>query len=101
MVGTGLFDFGFVDGPLDGARLQHPLGVTLLPDGSVALCDTYNGAVRRYDPAGGRLTTVATGLAEPSAAVLDGAYLRGGRVGRAPAHPRAAGGHGRGRRSLT
>ena len=29
------------------ALLQHPLGVTVLPDGSVAVCDTYNGAVRR------------------------------------------------------
>jgi thiol-disulfide isomerase/thioredoxin len=72
-VGTGLFDFGFRDGPAGDALLQHPLGVTALPDGSVAVCDTYNGAVRRY--ADGRLTTVATGLAEPSGAVLDGGYL--------------------------
>ena len=27
-VGTGLFDFGFRDGPADQALLQHPLGVT-------------------------------------------------------------------------
>ena len=53
-VGQGLFDFGFRDGPAEGtepALLQHPLGVTVLPDGSVAIADTYNGAVRRYDPA--------------------------------------------------
>jgi thiol-disulfide isomerase/thioredoxin len=72
-IGTGLFDFGFRDGPAGDALLQHPLGVTALPDGSVAVCDTYNGAVRRY--ADGRLTTVATGLAEPSGAVLDGPDL--------------------------
>ena len=53
-VGTGLFDFGFRDGPADEALLQHPLGVTVLPDGSVAVCDTYNGAVRRFDPDGAR-----------------------------------------------
>ena len=53
-VGKGLFDFGHVDGPAPDARLQHPLGVTVLPDGSVAIADTYNGAVRRYDPATGR-----------------------------------------------
>ena len=68
-VGTGLFDFGFRDGPADQALLQHPLGVTVLPDGSVAVCDTYNGAVRRFDPATGEITTLATGLAEPSGGV--------------------------------
>ncbi|MDX6325465.1 MAG: hypothetical protein QOK15_1819 [Nocardioidaceae bacterium] len=70
VVGTGLFDFGFTDGPADAALLQHPLGVTLLPDGSVAVCDTYNGAVRRI--ADGVVTTLATGLAEPSGAVVQG-----------------------------
>jgi thiol-disulfide isomerase/thioredoxin len=74
-VGTGLFDFGFQDGPADGALLQHPLGVTALPDGSVAVADTYNGAIRRYDPATGEVGTLATGLAEPSGAVLDGEHL--------------------------
>jgi thiol-disulfide isomerase/thioredoxin len=72
VVGEGLFDFGHVDGPARGARLQHPLGVTLLADGSVAILDTYNGAVRRYDPATAEVSTLATGLAEPSGAVLVG-----------------------------
>jgi hypothetical protein len=74
-VGTGLFDFGHRDGPADQALLQHPLGVTALPDGSVAVCDTYNGAVRRYDPAAGTVSTLMTGLAEPSDAVVDGEHL--------------------------
>jgi thiol-disulfide isomerase/thioredoxin len=74
-VGTGLFDFGFRDGPADQALLQHPLGVTLLPDGSVAVCDTYNGAVRRFDPVSGELTTLATGLSEPSGAYVDADLL--------------------------
>lgn len=65
-VGAGLFDFGHVDGPADRARLQHPLGVTELPDGSVAVADTYNGAVRRFDPITGEVTTLARGLAEPA-----------------------------------
>jgi thiol-disulfide isomerase/thioredoxin len=72
-IGTGLFDFGFRDGPADGALLQHPLGVTVLPDGSLAVCDTYNGAVRRW--ADGEVTTIASGLAEPSGAVVDGDHL--------------------------
>ena len=71
-VGTGLFDFGHRDGPADQALLQHPLGVTGLPDGSVAVSDTYNGAVRRYDPATATVTTLVTGLKEPSDAVVDG-----------------------------
>jgi thiol-disulfide isomerase/thioredoxin len=69
-VGSGLFEFGHVDGTAADALLQHPLGVTALPDGSVAISDTYNGAVRRYDPATGTVSTMLTGLAEPSAAVL-------------------------------
>ncbi|MFD4571988.1 NHL domain-containing thioredoxin family protein [Streptomyces sp. NPDC058417] len=71
-VGTGLFDFGHRDGPADQALLQHPLGVTALPDGSVAVSDTYNHALRRYDPATGEVTTLATDLREPSDAVLVG-----------------------------
>ncbi|SEP97266.1 NHL domain-containing thioredoxin family protein [Streptomyces radiopugnans] len=69
-VGTGLFDFGHRDGAAGQALLQHPLGVTALPDGSVAVCDTYNHALRRYDPAAGEVTTLATDLREPSDAVL-------------------------------
>ncbi|MFG3525457.1 NHL domain-containing thioredoxin family protein [Streptomyces sp. NPDC047917] len=69
-VGTGLFDFGHRDGAAGQALLQHPLGVTALPDGSVAVCDTYNHALRRYDPASGEVTTLATDLREPSDAVL-------------------------------
>jgi len=71
-VGTGLFDFGHRDGAAEQALLQHPLGVTALPDGSVAISDTYNHALRRYDPATGQVTTLATDLREPSDAVLVG-----------------------------
>ncbi|WP_035812972.1 NHL domain-containing thioredoxin family protein [Jiangella gansuensis] len=74
-VGSGLFDFGFRDGPAAQALLQHPLGVTALPDGSVAVSDTYNNAVRRYDPATGEVTTLVTGVREPSGAVVDGDHL--------------------------
>ncbi|MFD4758440.1 NHL domain-containing thioredoxin family protein [Streptomyces sp. NPDC058439] len=69
-VGTGLFDFGHRDGGAEQALFQHPLGVTALPDGSVAVCDTYNHALRRYDPVSAEVTTLATDLREPSDAVL-------------------------------
>lgn len=71
-VGTGLFDFGHRDGAAGQALFQHPLGVTALPDGSVAVADTYNHALRRYDPATGEVTTLATDLREPSDVVLVG-----------------------------
>ncbi|MFE4228177.1 NHL domain-containing thioredoxin family protein [Arthrobacter sp. NPDC056886] len=76
-VGKGLFDFGFRDGPAAEARLQHPLGVTVLPDGSVAIADTYNGAVRRYDPATGTVSTLARGLSEPSDVIVDHTQVAG------------------------
>lgn len=63
-VGQGLFDFGHVDGAADSALMQHPLGLHALADGSVLVADTYNGAIRRY--ADGVMSTVETGLAEPS-----------------------------------
>ncbi|QQQ61973.1 NHL domain-containing thioredoxin family protein [Paenarthrobacter ureafaciens] len=69
-IGKGLFDFGFRDGEAAEARLQHPLGVTVLPDGSIAIADTYNGAVRRYDPTSTNVSTLARGLAEPSDVVV-------------------------------
>jgi thiol-disulfide isomerase/thioredoxin len=77
-VGQGLFDFGLRDGPAFGdqpALLQHPLGVAVLPDGSVAVADTYNGAVRRYDPVTREVGTLADGLAEPSDVLVDGPDL--------------------------
>ncbi|HEY0815155.1 MAG TPA: NHL domain-containing thioredoxin family protein [Pseudonocardia sp.] len=74
-VGLGLFDFGHRDGPADLALLQHPLGVAVLPDGSVALADTYNGAVRRYDPVRREVSTLASDLMEPSDLLVDGDTL--------------------------
>ncbi|WP_010532663.1 thioredoxin-like domain-containing protein [Brachybacterium squillarum] len=80
LVGQGLFDFGHVDGPAEVARLQHPLGVTVLPDGRIAVADTYNGAIRIVDEHAeenpirtgdaATVVTVATDLDEPSAALV-------------------------------
>ncbi|WP_203735338.1 NHL domain-containing thioredoxin family protein [Paractinoplanes durhamensis] len=69
-VGQGLFDFGHVDGPAKEALLQHPLGVAALADGSVLIADTYNGAIRRFDPATDEVATVDSGLNEPSDIVV-------------------------------
>ncbi|MEV4600434.1 NHL domain-containing thioredoxin family protein [Amycolatopsis sp. NPDC049253] len=69
-VGTDLFSFGHADGPADEALLQHPLGLAVLPGDRIAIADTYNGAVRRYDPFTREVTTLATGLAEPQGLLL-------------------------------
>jgi thiol-disulfide isomerase/thioredoxin len=65
-VGEGLFDFGHVDGAAAKARFQHPLGVAVLADGTIAIADTYNGAVRSYDRVTDEVRTLARDLAEPS-----------------------------------
>lgn len=75
IVGTGLFDFGHVDGPTTQARLQHPLGICALSDGSLAVADTYNGSIRRIDVESGTVTTIARGLREPSDVRLAGEQL--------------------------
>lgn len=76
VVGSGLFDFGDRDGEAGAALLQHPLGAAVLPDGSVAVADTYNGALRRYDPAAApgepAVTTLAGDLAEPTGVAVVG-----------------------------
>jgi hypothetical protein len=49
IVGTGLFDFGDVDGVGDDVRLQHPLGV-VYQDGLLYVADTYNSKIKLIDP---------------------------------------------------
>ncbi len=65
-IGTGLFDFGHVDGNVDTARLQHPLGLAVHTDGSIFIADTYNGSVRRFNPLTLTVSTITRDLAEPS-----------------------------------
>ena len=49
IVGTGLFDFGDVDGVGDAVRLQHPLGITF-GNGKLYVADTYNDKIKVIDP---------------------------------------------------
>nr|WP_084258594.1 NHL domain-containing thioredoxin family protein [Saccharomonospora iraqiensis] len=65
-VGVDLFTFGHRDGDAAQALLQHPTGLSVLPDGGIAVADTYNGAVRRFDPDTGQVTTLMRDLAEPT-----------------------------------
>ncbi|HEU5398973.1 MAG TPA: hypothetical protein VFV77_06810, partial [Gammaproteobacteria bacterium] len=49
LVGTGLFDFGDVDGSGDEVRLQHDLGVAWHA-GLIYIADTYNSKIKVLDP---------------------------------------------------
>lgn len=67
LIGTGLFDFGAVDGKYPAASMQHPQGV-YAAEGKVYVADTYNNAIRVYDLAGKALSTLSLqggALAEP------------------------------------
>jgi thiol-disulfide isomerase/thioredoxin/DNA-binding beta-propeller fold protein YncE len=48
LVGAGLFEFGWVNGDFNTARLQHPLGVAADGD-RILVADTYNSAIRVLD----------------------------------------------------
>jgi hypothetical protein len=77
LVGTGLFDFGDVDGVGDIARLQH--AEALAWDGKTLLvADTYNDKVRRVDPATRACTSLpgeagsGVAFAHPAGVAADG-----------------------------
>ena len=75
VVGTGLFDFGDVDGVGDDARLQHPQGIAAAEDGRLLVCDSYNDSLRWVDPASRRVTTWVRGLHEPEGLALDERFV--------------------------
>jgi hypothetical protein len=58
IVGTGLFDFGDVDGPQETALFEHPQGIAY-HDGALYVADTYNHKIREIDLASGEVRTVA------------------------------------------
>ena len=66
IVGTGLFDFGDVDGVGDAVRMQHQQGIALAGDGRLLVCDSYNDALKWVDPVTRRVDTWVRGLHEPS-----------------------------------
>jgi thiol-disulfide isomerase/thioredoxin len=58
LIGTGLFDFGYKEGKLGEALMQHSIGVYADASG-VYVADSYNHSIRRYDPATGVLHNFA------------------------------------------
>jgi thiol-disulfide isomerase/thioredoxin len=75
LVGTGLFDFGDMDGVGPLVRLQHVLGVAWRADpsgGTLFLADTYNGKLKALDPRRRSVTTLADGFDEPGGLSIAG-----------------------------
>jgi DNA-binding beta-propeller fold protein YncE len=48
LIGKGLFEFGDQDGPVETARLQHPLGLAW-HGGKLYVADTYNHRIKAID----------------------------------------------------
>lgn len=74
VLGTGLFDFGNVDGTGDEVRMQHPQGVALSGDGRLLVADSYNDALKWVDPDMRSATRWVDGLNEPGGVTCGAKY---------------------------
>ena len=77
LLGTGLFDFGDVDGRGRGVKLQHPLGVAWSA-GVIYIADTYNSKIKRLEPDSLKVVSLTPGepsLEEPGGLSVGGQYL--------------------------
>ena len=70
LLGTGLFDFGDVDGTGDDVRMQHQQGIAMATNGRLLVCDSYNDVLKWVDPATRRAERWVSGLHEPGGVAL-------------------------------
>ena len=65
IVGTGLFDFGDVDGIGERVRMQHQQGIALRPNGELIVADSYNDALKLLNTETREARTWVRGFHEP------------------------------------
>lgn len=72
---------GWVAGVGSAARLSSPRGLAIDSQGNIFIADNGNGAVRKFDPGTGAVTTVAMGLGTADDVLVDPAgnvFVAGG-----------------------
>lgn len=74
VVGTGLFDFGNVDGTGDEVRLQHAQGVASHRDGRLLVADSYNDVLKWVNPTDRSSMRWVDGLNEPGGVTCGDKY---------------------------
>jgi sugar lactone lactonase YvrE len=65
IIGTGLFDFGDVDGAGDTVRMQHQQGIGRRSNGELLVADSYNDALKWVNFESRTARTWLRGLHEP------------------------------------
>jgi DNA-binding beta-propeller fold protein YncE len=65
IIGTGLFDFGDVDGVGDDVRMQHQQGVARRANGELLVADSYNDALKWVNVETREARTWLRGFHEP------------------------------------
>jgi sugar lactone lactonase YvrE len=65
ITGTGLFDFGDIDGVGDNVRMQHQQGVALHPNGDLIVADSYNDSLKLLNVETREARTWVRGFHEP------------------------------------
>jgi DNA-binding beta-propeller fold protein YncE len=65
IIGTGLFDFGDVDGEGDTVRMQHQQGIARRSNGDLLVVDSYNDALKWVNTESRQARVWLRGLHEP------------------------------------
>ncbi len=74
LAGQPAAGFGGDGGPALAAQFNGPHNLAVLPEGDILLADTWNGRIRRFEVAKGRLTTLPGFLVPPERARTNGPY---------------------------